>query len=616
MVELRTLAYFAVACRSESLAAAARELGIAVSTLSATLKSLEQDLGLTLFRRLNGGLIPTAATRMLMRAADSLLVAERFACRWAVLPAKTRLKVLTVDIGLSFTIGGMSHAIRRAIESFGAERQEVLVEAVWTDEKDLPHIDGIAEHLTDCDRSQIAIALAPELRRDLKHATILLRDQWVFACRLPAGTHDRPTPGELASGRLVVPMLSSSLIEQADRYFSQNGINGVRFLADHPGDLPRLIELYPDAALFIPESLMSRRLGLLNVGAIAPEKSLSMNIVARVPKPNAITALFLRHLRRALAHPDGARFQRPAITLRQIHYFRMVQRLRRVSAAARAVNVSQPALSEQLHKLEALLGGALFERRGDGVIPTIRGDRFSRIAPLIEGKARRLSNDATVAAPPPGRRIAIGILPSVNQHGFLLNRVTEALLDIQLRHPTLKLVIQEAPNRTLQDWIMRGLIGIAVVETGVPHMPRLPLSCSEGLAAVAHTRHKLLPPGPVTLADLARFKLVLPTTRFGLRQLFDDAAGERGIKISPHLEIDALSMAVAMLARLPVCTVLPPSAVEREIASGDLTAHPIVEPEVSRRLYVIYSGERTLTQSERDLVNTLRKKLSDTRNVG
>ena len=34
------------------------------------------------------------------------------------------------------------------------------------------------------------------------------------------------------------------------------------------------------------------------------------------------------------------------------------------------------------------------------------------------------------------------------------------------------------------------------------------------------------------------------------------AAEERGLKIQPNMEIDALPMAVAILARLPVCTVL------------------------------------------------------------
>ncbi len=106
-------------------------------------------------------------------------------------------------------------------------------------------------------------------------------------------------------------------------------------------------------------------------------------------------------------------------------------------------------------------------------------------------------------------------------------------------------------------------------------------------------------------------KLALPTSRFGLRQLLETAVEERGLRLTPAIEIDSLPMAVAILARLPICTVLPPSAVEREIASGDLVAHQIVEPTIARRLFVIYSGERTLSEAERTLVNTLRKKLSE-----
>jgi LysR family transcriptional regulator, nitrogen assimilation regulatory protein len=610
MVELRTLAYFIAACRSGSFALAAAELDIAVSTLSTTIKTLGQDLGLTLFRRINNNLYPTAAARVLMRTAEPLLTAELFARRMGSVSPKTRLKHLTVDVGLSFTIGGISRALRRAVERMGAERPDIFVETVWTDEKDLPHIGALAEDWPGSERSRLTIALADAGQQKSKPTTTLLTDKWVFACRLPAGTPSPPSAADLIAGRIVVPLLSPPLIEHADRYFSQHSITGVRFLNDHPGDLPRVIDDYPDAALFVPQSLISPRLGLFNVAMVTPHKAPTMEIVARAIEPNAVTALFIRYLKQVLKDENPSPAERPAISLRQVHYFNMVHRLRRVSAAARGANISQPALSEQLHRLEASLGGALFERHGDGVIPTARGDRFAGMAALIESGFRRLSGGDAGATPPQSRRIALGILPSVNQHGFLVNRITEAILDVQARHPALKFVIREAPNGTLQDWVMRGLVGVAIVETVLPHMPRLPLGSSEGLAVIAHARHRLLPAGPVTLADLVRLKLALPTNRFGLRQLLETAAEERGLKIQPYLEIDALPMAVGILARLPVCTVLPPSAVALEIATGDLVAHPIIDPAISRRLFAIYSGERTLSEPERGLVNSLRRKLS------
>jgi DNA-binding transcriptional LysR family regulator len=172
-------------------------------------------------------------------------------------------------------------------------------------------------------------------------------------------------------------------------------------------------------------------------------------------------------------------------------------------------------------------------------------------------------------------------------------------------------VVREAPNRTLQDWVVRGVVGVAIVETSLPQMARLALGSSEGLAAIVDPRHGLLPPGPVRLSDLAQLPLALPTTRFGLRQLLDAAAQDRGISIRPRIEIDALAMMAAVLQRQPMCTILPPSAVRRELATGELVAHPITEPTIERRLYMIYSADRSLTEPERELVQMLRARLAD-----
>jgi LysR family transcriptional regulator, nitrogen assimilation regulatory protein len=49
----------------------------------------------------------------------------------------------------------------------------------------------------------------------------------------------------------------------------------------------------------------------------------------------------------------------------------------------------------------------------------------------------------------------------------------------------------------------------------------------------------------------------------------------------------------------------------RELAAGELVAHPIIEPAISRRLFMIYSADRSLTEAERDLVHLLRARLAD-----
>jgi DNA-binding transcriptional LysR family regulator len=612
MIELRTLAYFVSACRCETLARAAQAHGIALSTLSTALKSLGEEVGATLFRRINAGLYPTAQARGLLRVAEPLLGSEAFARRWLAAPRKYPAQILTVDIGLSHTIGGVAMAIQRAIDAMAAERPDVLVDVIWIDEKDTGNASHLADAWPKTRHSRLVLGLADDRTHGQPRAVTLLSDRWVFATRLPAGTRKAANASDLAAGRLVVPALAQPLIEQVDRYLREHRMSGVRFIDEHPAELPRLIDEYPDAALFVPESLISHRLGFLRVKTVAPDQPLTMRIVARTPGPNAVTSLFIRHLQRALVAPGQTSSPRPAISMRQIHYFNLVQRLRRISAAAHGANVSQPALSEQLHKLEGTLGVNLFKRRSDGVIPTSDGERFAGVAKMIEGGFRRITVGDAAAAAPSGRRVTIGILPSVSQHGLLVNRITDAAVDVQARHPALKLVIREAPNGTLQDWVMRGLVGVAIVETGLPHMPRLSLGSSESLAAIAHARHRLLSPGPVKLAALTRVPLALPTSRFGLRQLLETAAEERNLKIQPYIEIDALTMVAAILERRPVCTVLPPSAVLCELAEGELIAHPIIDPVIARRLFVIYSGERSLSEPERDLVNTLRSRLTDT----
>jgi LysR family transcriptional regulator of gallate degradation len=78
-----------------------------------------------------------------------------------------------------------------------------------------------------------------------------------------------------------------------------------------------------------------------------------------------------RRTRSGAASPASTPFE---LNLRHLRGLLAVRQHGSISAAAVAVNLSQPALTQGIAKLESLLGQVLFERRPKGMAPTAAGD--------------------------------------------------------------------------------------------------------------------------------------------------------------------------------------------------------------------------------------------------
>lgn len=71
--------------------------------------------------------------------------------------------------------------------------------------------------------------------------------------------------------------------------------------------------------------------------------------------------------------------------IRYLFVVREVFRLRRIGAAADVVHLSQPAATQALSRIEALLGVTLFDRRPSGMYPTDAGNFFeSRLQRILD----------------------------------------------------------------------------------------------------------------------------------------------------------------------------------------------------------------------------------------
>ncbi len=93
--------------------------------------------------------------------------------------------------------------------------------------------------------------------------------------------------------------------------------------------------------------------------------------------------------------------------LRHLHAIHEVARMRSISAAARSVHLSQPAITQAIAGIESRLGQPLFTRGPGGMTPTAAGQVFAaRIARMLEQLGTGATEATAQAGPHSGRGFA------------------------------------------------------------------------------------------------------------------------------------------------------------------------------------------------------------------
>src|SRR4029078_10142357 len=96
------------------------------------------------------------------------------------------------------------------------------------------------------------------------------------------------------------------------------------------------------------------------------------------------------------------------LTIRQLRALGTVQKSRSVTAAAKQLHLTQPAVTLQLRNLQALAGLPLIQRTGDGMLLTDAGREVLALADRIEAAITDCENTLEMMAGKTAGRISIG----------------------------------------------------------------------------------------------------------------------------------------------------------------------------------------------------------------
>lgn len=254
------------------------------------------------------------------------------------------------------------------------------------------------------------------------------------------------------------------------------------------------------------------------------------------------------------------------LNLHHLRLFRAVAREGTLTAAARALNISQSAVSTQIKALETDLGHDLFERRGRNLVLTEAGRIALDYADQIFRASEQLT--ATFRAVGGQRKVLrIGALATLSrnfQMGFLEPLLGRDDVEVVLRSGT-----QGSLLRALDALRIDVLLTnqIPARDAASPYLVRRIAQQPVSLVG-ARSRLALAAQGLPVL--LAHAPLILPTPETALRAGFDALIENLGIVPRIAAEADDMAMLRLLVRSDAGVAVIPPIVVRDELASGTL----------------------------------------------
>lgn len=234
--------------------------------------------------------------------------------------------------------------------------------------------------------------------------------------------------------------------------------------------------------------------------------------------------------------------------------------------AATRLNLSQPALSRQIHALEIELSVRLFERVGRRVRVTSEGEELLRRSRRLLAEADSLSERARMLKSGETGILRVGATPQVIE-----NLLAQFLTKCRRRHPGVDIHLVEDGGVRLENRLGRGDVHVALMGAGHAFESRL-LYPMHALAVLSPT-HRLARRPVLEIADLADEPLLLLRRDFGSREWFDAACNLAHVHPRVLLESSAPHTLVSLAATGYGIAIVPSNA---QIPRGAGRAVPLI----------------------------------------
>lgn len=287
------------------------------------------------------------------------------------------------------------------------------------------------------------------------------------------------------------------------------------------------------------------------------------------------------------------------LNLDQLKKFALVAELGSFTAAAERLELTQPAISQQIRLLERDLGVRLLERVGRSVSPTAAGRDLLEHLPGITAAIDAAINAVRAHADDVRGRVRIGT--GVTTCLYLL---PEILHGLRAAHPRLELIVSTGNTENLVHQVEDNLLDVALVT--LPVSSRLVSTTAVLQDDIVAVRAHAEPPWPerISASHLIDAPLVMLNRGTSTRHLIDEWLQQGGALHPPTMELDSVEAIKAVVAAGLGCTLLPRMAVTGNGHHPGLELRPI-SPPLRRMQALVLRHDKPLSSALRAVVDAI-----------
>ena len=283
--------------------------------------------------------------------------------------------------------------------------------------------------------------------------------------------------------------------------------------------------------------------------------------------------------------------------------FEAVMRSGAFGAAAKSLQLTQPAVSHSIKNLESTLGCQLFKRIGNRIVPTVYADQLMKDTKGLFRAMKKAREEITRLNQWGVEQLRCGLCPALCEH-FL----PTVLEQFQTTFPNCNVVVEAGDSAQIQTAIrvVRRDIGIALGQAQSSELVQQKIFEDE-LRFVVSDRHPWAKRGKPNYRDLPDQMLILFDEPVSTQTALEEYFGNYSVTHRKPSHLGSIPAVIEMVKLNIGIAILAPWVLGEALEKHNLISLPLGRRKLTRKWVAQFKQERKLNWAEESFLKIFKR---------